>query len=129
MTRSDIYMLLALLVFFIMAFAPRCHAQEFSDIQIVNAIYLSEGGDHATYPYGIRSIKCESKSACRNICLTTVRHNRKRFEEYGYREYPQFVQFLGERYCPTKGRNLSSSEKRLNKNWVKNVEYFLGRGI
>lgn len=95
-----------------------------SDNQIVNAIYLAEGGSHARYPYGIRSIKCESKEACRAICKNTVRNNRKRYlndENYGK---ITFIEFLGNRFAPTKG-NLSKSELAVNKNWKRNVTWFL----
>lgn len=93
--------------------------------QWCDAIYLAEGGSHAQYPYGIRSVKCEGKEGCREVCKRTVRNNVKRYKKYGYKQYPQFIQFLGERFCPTKGRNLSASEKRLNKNWIHNVERIL----
>ena len=103
------------------------HAQEFSDMAYVNAIYLAEGGNHAQYPYGIKSIKCTSESLCRNICLTTVRNNKRRYKEYGYKIYPRFIQFLGSRFCPTTDRNLTQIERKLNQYWIKNVEYFLHR--
>ena len=105
-----------------------CHAQEFSDVQIVNAIFLAEGGYHAQYPYGIRSIKCDGYAQCRKICLTTVVRNRQRFAKYGYKNSPDFITFLGDRYSPVKGR-ISVSERRLNKFWIKNMKYLLRRGL
>ena len=102
-----------------------CQAEEFTNTQIVNAIYKAEGGAKAQYPYGIRSIKCETKSDCRRICLNTVKNNRKRYEQYGRdRGYKTYLEFLASRYCPTKGI-LSRAEKNLNKNWLKNVKFFL----
>lgn len=100
-------------------------AQEFSNVQIVNAIYLAEGGINATYAYGIRSVHYSTKSEARRIAFRTVENNKKRFEKYGYRLYPSFIQFLGSRFCPTTGRDRSESEIRLNQYWVKNVMYYL----
>ena len=108
-------------------FIGKAGAQEipgYSDIQIVNAIYLAEGGVHAQYPFGIRSTSCAGYTSCRQICLTTIKHNRRRFAEYGFKTNPDFISFLGNRYCPIRGR-LSKSEKRVNKNWQRNVRYFL----
>lgn len=106
------------------------HASEipYTDNQIVNAIYLAEGGKHAQFAYGIRSIHYKDEASARKLCQNTVRNNRKRFKEYGYRQYPSFIQFLGSRYCPVTGGHLSASEKRLNKNWVSNIQYFLKKG-
>lgn len=105
--------------------SPKAHSQEFSNAAYVQAIYLAEGGSNAQYPFGIRSASCSSFQACEKICTTTVRRNKRRFKEFGYKRYSRFIQFLGSRFCPTTGRNLSQSEQRLNKNWIKNVEYFL----
>jgi hypothetical protein len=109
----------------ILLLAP-CVSFAYTDKQIVDAIYLAEGGAKAKYPYGIRSVNCESESSCRKVCENTVRNNRKRFASYGHKQYSDFIAFLGSRYCPTKG-NLSKAETRLNGNWVKNVTYFLKR--
>lgn len=95
--------------------------------QWANAIYLAEGGSNAQYPYGIRSVKCQGQEECRKVCVRTIKNNAKRYKNYGYRKYPSFIQFLGSRFCPTEGRNLSKSEKCLNGNWQKNVLYFLER--
>lgn len=105
------------------------HAKEYTNTEIVNAIFLAEGGKAATYKYGIRSVKYRNEAEARKICFNTVRNNRKRFKAYGYKQHSSFIQFLGSRYCPTKGRNLTQSEKRLNGNWVRNVEMFLAKGV
>lgn len=104
------------------------HAQEYTDDQIVNAIYLAEGGAKAQYPYGIRSVRCESKAECRAICQRTVRNNRKRYLKHDGIRSRSFITFLGARYCPTQGAALSNREKSVNKNWLKNVKYFLTKG-
>lgn len=101
---------------------------EYTDTQYVNAIYMAEGGKNAKYAYGIRSVIYKTREKARNICFTTIKHNRSRFIRYGHRHYPRFIDFLASRYCPTTGRNLTQSERKLNKYWVKNVEYWLKRG-
>lgn len=101
------------------------HAYEYTDYQIVNAIYKAEGGENATYLYGIRSVKYSTPQEARRICYNTVRNNRRRYAEYGYKDYGSYLEFLASRYAPTKGSNLSKAEHRLNKNWLKNVRYFL----
>lgn len=107
-------------------FSSCAHAQEFSNVQIVNAIYMAEGGSHADYPYGIRSVKCSSNTECRRVCLTTVKRNRQRFARFGYKNYHDFIAYLGARYCPVKGK-LSSAEIKVNRFWIKNVRYFLSK--
>lgn len=95
----------------------------YTDEQYVEAIGHAEG----VWNYGIKTIKCDSKESCKKIALRTVHNNRIRFSEYGHRHFQSFLQFLGSRYCPTTGGDLSPSEIRLNGNWVKNVSFFLGR--
>lgn len=102
-------------------------AHAYSNEEIVNAIYHAEGGKKAKYKYGIRSVSYSNEKEARKICLNTVRNNRKRFADYGHRQYSTFIEFLGSRYCPTKGA-LTQAEKRLNPNWVRNVEFFLAKG-
>lgn len=94
----------------------------YTDEQIVNAIYKAEGGADAQYLYGIRSIKCSGDTECRKICSNTVRNNRKRFADYGHKDYPDFISFLASRYCPI---GASNDPKGLNKNWEKNVRRLL----
>lgn len=117
-----------LVVLIIFLLTRPANAEEWSDDQIVSAIWHAEGGAKTKYPYGIRSVHCEGKSECRQVCKNTVKNNRKRFAQYGSREYPDFISFLASRYCPTKGSNLSKAEKALNGNWYKNVMFFLRKG-
>lgn len=95
-------------------------ASAYTDNQIVDAIYRAEGGKKAQFPYGIRSIKCSGEQECRQICLNTVRNNRKRFAKQN--KYNDFISFLGSRYCPVGADN---DPQGLNNHWVKNVRYFL----
>lgn len=104
--------------------SPAWAEKEYSDQQIANAIYQAEGGKNAKYPYGIRSVKCSGNSDCLRICLTTIRNNRIRYAEYGRRRYNSFIAFLASRYAPIKADN---DPKALNRNWIKNVNYFLNK--
>lgn len=99
---------------------------EYTDEQIVEAVYKTEGGKHAQYPYGIRSISCASERSCRQICFNTVKNNKKRFS-HRLKRSQDFIAFIASRYCPVKGK-LSKAEIRLNGNWIKNMRYFLAKG-
>ena len=102
---------------------------DYTDTQIVNAIYKAEGGENAQYLYGIRSLKYENrsnKSLSRNewakmICFNTVRNNRKRYADYGHNQYSTYLEFLASRYCPVGCDN----DRGTNQYWLKNVRWFL----
>ena len=92
--------------------------------QWADAIRRSEG----TPTYGIKETKttrCRTEASCRLVCLRTVANNAERFRLYGFREYPQFIEWLASRYAPTIGGGLKESERRLNQNWIHNVSYWL----
>ena len=96
-------------------------AEEYTDEEIVTAIWHSEGGEKAKKPFGILSVPCEGYDSCRQICLNTVRNNRKRYAKQS--KYNDFIEFLGSRYAPTE--NCPNDPKGLNSNWIRNVLYFL----
>lgn len=98
--------------------ADPARASEYSDEQIVNAIYHAEGGAKAQYAYGIRFIPYRTITDARRYCFNTVRNNRKRFANQS--KYTDYLEFLASRYCPV-------SAHPLNKNWLKNVRYFLAK--
>ncbi len=114
----------AIVIFMTMAlFLPEAKATGAlnpSDEEIADAIYLAEGGARAKAPFGILSVKCEGYDDCRKICLNTIRNNRKRYAEYGYKQYKTFLEFLWHRYAPPEIHPL-------NRFWLKNVVYFLER--
>ena len=114
--------ILLMAIVFLLGMCNPSHAKEYTNEQIINAIYKAEGGDNAQYPYGIRSIKCGSKESCYKICRNTVINNRKRFAEYGHKTHADFISFLASRYCPVGAGN---DPKGLNKHWIKNVRYLL----
>ena len=107
--------------------ASLARAESFTNDQIVRAIYLTEGGQRAQFAYGIRSVRYSSIAEARRICYNTVRNNRRRYTQYGHKQYPDYLSFLASRYCPTTGK-LSQAEKRLNGNWLRNLRYFLMKG-
>lgn len=116
-------MTILLIAFLIAAAKENAEQYDYTDEEYCNAIWMAEGGNKTKYPYGIKSMECENAKQCRRICETTVRRNRKRYKQYGHREHDRFISFLAERFAPT--RNVSGQEAKLNKNWRKNVEWFL----
>lgn len=97
----------------------------YSDEQLAMAIYHAEGGAAAQYPFGIRSVHCATWTDCKIICETTIRHNRARFARFGHKRFATYLEYLANRYCPCKGRNLTPAERKLNKNWITNVKFYL----
>ncbi len=94
-------------------------ASNFTDDQICNAIYQAEGAEKAKKPFGILSVSCEGYDGCRQVCLNTVRNNRRRYADWGHKQFDTYLEFLWHRYCPPEAHPL-------NKNWLGNVKYFLG---
>ena len=95
---------------------------EWTDEQIVNAIFKAEGGYAATYLYGIVSVSYDNEEEARRICFNTVRNNRVRFAKQS--KYDDYIDFLGSRYCPVGCDN----DRGNNQYWIKNVRYFLNKG-
>ena len=96
--------------------------ENFTNEQIVEAIYLAEGGKAATFAYGIRSVRYNSIAEARKICYNTVRNNRRRYANYGHKQYPDYLSFLASKYAPL---NVKNDPNNLNNNWLKNLKYFL----
>ncbi len=109
-----------LLLLFLSSIVDFCYA--YTDSQIANAIYLAEGGARARVPYGILSVKVRDKQEAREICLRTIRNNRKRVKRQT--RYTEFLEFLASRFCPVNCENDNGS----NRYWLKNVKYFLRKG-
>lgn len=117
------FVLAEALVFSFSLYAQQpCPADSFTDNQIADAIYLAEGAERAIKPFGILSVKCEGYNDCRCICLNTIRNNRKRYADWGYKLFPTYLEFLASRYAPI---GASNDPKNLNVNWLKNVRWFL----
>ena len=117
---------LSLLIIGLLLFCGPGYALEWTDAEIVDSIYAIEGGAKADFLYGIRSVQYQDAAEARRICLRTIRNNRKRYADYGYKQYPDFLAFLQSRYCPTKGK-LSKAEKKLNGHWLPNLHKQLAK--
>ena len=124
MWKSSTFWIVAILaLYFLLVMAKLARANEYTNDQIANAIYLAEGGAKTRHPYGILSVKVANEAEARKVCLNTIRNNRKRYAEYGYKKYPDYLSFLASRYCPVNCEN----DNGTNKFWIKNVRYFLVR--
>jgi hypothetical protein len=112
------------LVFLIPLLLSSCEpcypAVNFTDKQIANAIYKAEGGDNTCYPYGI--LKHYKHTTPRQACLNTICHARLDYVKC--KQDIDFIQFLGNRYCPVGCEN----DIGTNRYWIKNVKYFLKKG-
>jgi hypothetical protein len=88
--------------------------------RLATAIYRAEGGPRANVPYGIHDGHPHTEPEARKICLATIRHAEAdfRFQHVSFSAF-QFVDFLGDRYCPP------SADPTGNRNWKHNVKFFL----
>jgi len=122
-SQSYRFYIKAFLITTVLLFTFIClaHAQDWTNEQIADAIYKAEGGLKAKKPYGILSVYCDSEQSCRKICLNTIRNNRKRFADYGHKQYDTYLEFLASRYCPVGADN----DNGTNQYWLSNVLYFL----
>lgn len=102
------------------------HAKDYTDEEIVNAIYKAEGGSKAKKPYGILSVSCSSKEDCRRVCLRTVRNNRIRHKRDVKRNGEDYLSYLSRKYAPI---GVGNDPQGLNRNWLKNVKYFLAKEV
>ena len=90
-------------------------AQEYTNDQIVNAIYKAEGGTKTKHPYGI--LTHYKNTTPRQACLNTIAHARC---DWNGKE--DFIRFLQKRYAPI---GVLNDPKGLNRNWYNNVIHFL----
>lgn len=87
--------------------------------KIVRAIGQIENSTR--YPFGVKSVgikgdtQKEREDYAKKICFNTVKFTYVRWQRAG--KTNDFLQFLGNRYCPVKG-----DATGLNKNWVKNLK-------
>lgn len=84
--------------------------------EIVDSIYLAEGGVKAKKPFGILSVPCSGYEDCRKVCFNTVRNNYLRWVDAG--RQGEFLDFLASRYAPLGAAN---DPYNLNVNWQRNV--------
>ena len=106
---------------FLMSMCDKAHSAEttlvYSDNQIADAIFKAENSK--THPYGI--LAHYKNTSPRQACLNTIAHAKRDWNGNG-----DFIVFLGSRYCPVGAKNDPTG---LNKNWVRNVNRFLERGL
>lgn len=87
----------------------------FSDAAIADAIRIAECRTSGVLRYGIRTAR--SEAAARRTCLATIKANRRRWIASG--APGEFVDFLGDRYCPRECDSVG------NRNWKRNVKLIL----
>lgn len=93
---------------------------------LLQAIYRAEGGEKAKAPYGlIHSSWCMDEPGwCKYYANEVIRVHRKRWERAG--NPGDWIEYLGSKWAPTQG--VSDWESSYNKNWIRNVRFFLNKG-
>lgn len=81
--------------------------------RLCRAIYIAEGGDKASKPYGILNGLIEDEPGHASYyCKEIIRKSLGMWNGRG-----SFIEYLGSSYCPPKAH-------RLNRNWVRNTKYW-----
>lgn len=80
---------------------------------LLRSIERAEGGDKASVPFGILSVKTKGKDDARQIALNTAKNNFKRWNSAG--QPGNYIDFLANRYTPV------AHDPQGNINWKKNV--------
>ena len=110
-------LLIVLWIIFVACYIAWGNSTNFTDKQICGVIYVIEGKEKARQSYGIETIECQTKEYCEQLCLNTVKKNRIRYNEYGYKKYNSYLEFLASRYCPPN-----------QKEWLRMLMYYLNKG-
>lgn len=106
-----------ILICLFLFFATFAHAN--IDVnKLANAIYLAEGGDKTSHPYGI--LKHYKHTTPRQACINSIKH---RLKDYNGKE-EGFISYLAKFYAPI---GASNDPTGLNHNWIKNVTYYYKR--
>jgi hypothetical protein len=109
------YFIPAVMLMLLLIVVASCRA-EYTNEAIADAIFKAENS--LNHPYGI--LTHYKTTTPRQACLNTIIHARK-----DWNGQCDFIEFLGSRYCPIGAKNDPTG---LNKNWVRNVKYFLKGG-
>jgi len=118
LTKVAIFALVGIMsALWIMACCVVAGADEYTIDQLADSIYMAEGGSKTNHPYGI--LKKYKTTTPRQACINTIYSAIKVWDGEC-----DFVEHLGFRYCPIGAAN---DPMGLNKNWVKNVKFFLNR--
>lgn len=94
---------------------------DYTDMQIVNAIYWAEGGDTTRFPYGIIHKEDLYNTTPKYACLRKVVEAREKWDQKG-----DFIDFLATQYSPVDDPTNFDGN---NKYWPKNVKFFLEHPI
>lgn len=76
------------------------------------------------YPYGIKSVSCKGEEECRKVCKNTVYRTLVKYRVDRCRPSEKGIECLARRYAPIGAKD---DPTNLNKNWIKNVQYFLDK--
>lgn len=102
------------LIFFLLL-ATMARAEEYySTNDIVDSIWIIEGGVKTNYPFGIKSVYCSGYDECRQVCVNTVENTKIRYNTYGYKQEKEFLTFLAKRYAPYEWEA-----------WLSNLKFYL----
>jgi len=109
----------------IIAEAGRRNGLNNNQIAILFAIKKAENNPDPGKAFGVKHPRAWKTNLDTQAgwCAATIYKNYDRWIDTG--KTGDFIAFLGERYCPTKGDNLSKAEIELNKNWIPNVKYWV----
>lgn len=91
------------------------------DFIILLAIRKAENGPPGR-EFGIMTDGVNNLDKQAGWCAATIVKNRKRWIDSGQKQ--EFIDFLGDRYAPI---NCENDPKGLNKNWKKNVKYWVSK--
>lgn len=93
-------------------------AWAWTDTQVADAIYQTEGGARTRFPYGVKSIDTRGDPAlARKITLNSIRNSRQRWEKAG--RPGDWLDFMASRWCP------KSADPVGHKNWLSNMRRIL----
>ena len=95
-------------------------AEVYDADQLVDIIYIIEGGEKAKKPFGVLSVPCEGYDDCRQICYNTVVNSFTRYQADG--SQGDFLEALSKRYAPL---NVKNDPTNLNVNWLDNLKFHL----
>ena len=112
------FFILFICLLMLLGLGSLCHAYMLDEL--VTAIGKAENSK--SHPYGVM-VKYRHTSP-KQACLNTIKHQYRLWLESGRKQ--AFVAFLSLSYSPI---GASNDPQGLNKNWTRNVSYFLKEGI
>lgn len=94
------------------------------DERLATAVWHAEGGTKAKVAYGVLSVKVAGPGEARQVTLRSIRNHRQRHAAHSCGL--GFLDCWSRRWAPL---NASNDPDGLNRNWLRNVRYFLDRGV